>query len=40
MTFYEWVRECLQREAAETEPDRQKTVQKVLEEIKTRKKRE
>lgn len=40
MTFYEWIRECLQWEAVQTAPDCQKMIKRVMEEIKKWKKRE
>ncbi len=39
MTFREWIRECLRREAVRTEPDPRKTVQKVMKESKKWKKK-
>lgn len=33
MTFYEFIRQCLRKEAARTEPDSQKTIQTILKEI-------
>lgn len=33
MTFYEWIRECLHREAVQTEPESRPVIRKVLEEI-------
>lgn len=33
MTFYQFVRECLRKEAVRTEPDGQKIIQAVLKEI-------
>ena len=33
MTFFELVKQCLQREAVRTEPDKQFTIQKVLKEF-------
>lgn len=33
MTFFELVKQCLQKEAVRTEPDKQFTIQKVLKEF-------
>lgn len=33
MTFYEWVRQSLHREAVRTEPDKRPAIEKVLREI-------
>lgn len=40
MTFYQWIRECLQREAVRTEPDSRGVLQKVLAEMEKWKKKE
>ena len=34
MTFYEFVKHCLEKEAVRTEPDEQPMIQKVLGEVK------
>lgn len=39
MTFYEWLRDCMQREAIRTEPDSQKVIQRVMEELEKWKKK-
>ena len=33
MTFFELVKQCFQREALRTEPDKQLTIQKIIKEI-------
>lgn len=33
MTFYEWIKHCLQQAAEKTEPDSTKIIDKVLREI-------
>ena len=38
MTFYEFIKHCLEKEAVRTEPDKQLMMQKVLEEIEKWKK--
>ena len=38
MTFYEFIRHCLEREAVRTEPDKKLMIQKVLKEIEKWKK--
>lgn len=38
MTFYEFIRHCLEKEAVRTEPDKQSILQKVLGEIEKWKK--
>lgn len=39
MTFYEFIRQCLEKEAARTEPDIQPMLRKVLKEIEKWKKK-
>lgn len=39
MTFYEYLKKCLQNEAVRTEPDKRHMITKVLEEIEKWKKR-
>ena len=34
MTFFEFIKHCLEKEAVRTEPDKQTMIQKVLGEIK------
>lgn len=38
MTFYEFIRHCLEKEAVRTEPDKRPMIQKVLKEIEKWKK--
>jgi hypothetical protein len=38
MTFYEFIKHCLEKEAVRTEPDKQAMIQKVLGEIEKWKK--
>lgn len=38
MTFYEFIKHCLEKEAVRTEPDKETTIQKVLKEIEKWKK--
>lgn len=33
MTFYEWIRKCLHREAVQTEPDSRNIMRKIVEEM-------
>lgn len=33
MTFYEWIKQCLQHSAEKTEPDCKTVIEKVLKEI-------
>lgn len=39
MTFYEFIKHCLEKEAVRTEPDKQPMIQKVLEEMQKWKKK-
>ena len=38
MTFYEFIKHCLEKEAVQTEPDKHTMIQRVLEEIEKWKK--